>query len=86
MEHSHTHRPGSGWPLSTDAHQDRHIVQAAMATQTASRKEIRAHVAPAVSLRIIGNRLLAAGLRSRDGLKRDFAFTGETVKVRFQSR
>ena len=33
--------------------------------RTASREEIRAHVAPAVSPRTFGNRLLVAGLRSR---------------------
>ena len=32
-------------------------------SRTASREEIRSHVAPAVSPRTIGNRLLAAGLR-----------------------
>ena len=34
-----------------------------MATRTASRDEIQAHVAPAVSPRTIGNRLLPAGLK-----------------------
>ena len=53
VEHSHTPRPGSGWPHGTDARQDRHIVWAAMAAQTA-----------AVSRRTIGNHLLAAGFRS----------------------
>ena len=65
VECSHIHRPCSGWPHNTDAHQDRHIMQAVVATQTAFRKEIWAHVvAPAVSLRTIGNHLLAPGLRS----------------------
>ena len=36
----------------------------------ASREEIRVHVAPVVSPRAIGNRLLAAGLRSRVSLAR----------------
>ena len=40
-----------------------HIVQAAVAARTASREEIRAHVAPAVLPSTIGNCLLAAGLR-----------------------
>ena len=31
VEHSHTHRPGSGWPHSTDACQDRCIARAAVA-------------------------------------------------------
>ena len=48
VEHSHTHRPGSGRPRSTDARQDRRIVRAAVAARTVSREEIRAHVAPAV--------------------------------------
>ena len=64
VEHSHTCRPGSGWPLSTDARQDWCIVQAAVAASTESRQEIRAHIAPAVPPRTIGNRLFAAGLRS----------------------
>ena len=34
-------------PRSTDARQDRRIVRAAVAVQTASREEIRVHVAPA---------------------------------------
>ena len=48
VEHSLTHRPGSGWPHSINTRHDRRIVQAAMAAQTASREEIWAHVAPAV--------------------------------------
>ena len=59
-----TCRTGSGWPHSTDAHQDWRIVQAVVAVQTASREEIQAHVAPAVSPMTTGNRLFAAGLRS----------------------
>lgn len=70
VEHSHTRRPGSGRPRSTDARQDRRIVRAAVADRTSSRDEIRSHVAPAVSPRTIGNRLLAAGLRSRVPLAR----------------
>ena len=66
VEHSHTRRPGSGLPSSTYAGQDRRIVHAVVAARTVSREEIRAHVvAPAVSPRTIGNRLLAAGLISR---------------------
>ena len=65
MKHSDNRRPGSGWPQSIDARQDRHIVRAAVAAGTASREEIRAHVAPAESPRSIGNRLLAAGLTYR---------------------
>ena len=48
VEHSHTRRPGSGRPRNTDARQDRRIVPTAVA---ASMKEIRAHVASAVSPR-----------------------------------
>ena len=59
VEHSHTRRPGFGWSRSTHAHQDRCIVQAMVAAQTASREEIQAHVASAVS-KTIGNHLLAA--------------------------
>ena len=59
VEHSHIRRPGSGRPCSTDARQDRRIVRAAVAARTASRDEIRAHVARAVSPRTI-----AGGLRS----------------------
>ena len=55
---------------STDARQDRFIVRAVVAAQTASREEISAHVALAVSPRTIGNRLLAAGIRSRVPLAR----------------
>ena len=60
VEHSHTRRPGSGRPRSTDARQDRRIVRAAVAARIAFREEIRAQVAPAVSQRTIGNCLLAA--------------------------
>ena len=67
VEHSHIRRPGSGRPRSTDARQDRRIVRAVVA---ASREEIRAHVAPAVSPRTIGNRLFAGGFRSRVPLTR----------------
>ena len=62
VEHSHTCRPGSGRPRSTDARQSRRIVRAPVA---ASREEIWTHVAPAVSPRIIWNRLLEEGPRSR---------------------
>ena len=58
------HRQDSGWPRSTQARQDRRIVRAAVAARTASREEIRAHVAPPMSPSTFGNRLLAAGLRS----------------------
>ena len=61
VEHSHIHRTGSGWPHSTDKHQDWLIVGAAVA---ASKEEIQVYVAPAVSQRTIGNCLLASGLRS----------------------
>ena len=64
VEHFHTRRPGSGRPRSTDARQDRRILRALVAALTASREEIWVHVATAVSPRTIGNRLLAAGLRS----------------------
>ena len=70
VEHSHTRRPGSGRLRSTDTRQDGHIVWAAVCARTASREEIRAHVAPEMSPRTIGNRLLAAGLRSRVPLAR----------------
>ena len=46
---------------------DRRIVRAAV---NASRKNIRAHVAPGLSPRTTGNRLLAAGVRSRVSLAR----------------
>ena len=61
----YTRRPGSVRPHSAEARQDRRIVWAAAAARTASREEIRAHVAPAVSPSIIGNRLLASGLRAQ---------------------
>ena len=64
VEHSHTYGPGSGWLHSKDAHQDQCIVRAVLAPWTASREEICAHVAPAVSPRTTVNGLLAAGLRS----------------------
>ena len=54
VEHSHTHRPGSGWHIVQNTHQDRCIVQAAVAARTASRVEIWAYVAPAVSPRPLG--------------------------------
>ena len=44
VEHSHTCRPGSGWPCSTDACQDRGIVRAVVAASTASREEIQTHL------------------------------------------
>ena len=56
-------RPGSERLLNTEACQDRRIVP------TKSTEEIRVD-APAVSRRTIGNRLLAAGLRSRVTLAR----------------
>ena len=65
VEHFHARRPGTRRPRSTDARQDRHIVRGAVAARTVSREEIRAHVAPAVPPRNIGNRLLAEGLKSR---------------------
>ena len=49
VEHSHTRRPGSGQPRSKDARRDQRIVRATVAARTASREEIRAHVAPAIS-------------------------------------
>ena len=61
VEHSHTRRVGSGRPRSSDARQERGVVRAEV---DVSREEIRAHVAPVVSPRTIGNCLLAAGLRS----------------------
>ena len=61
VERSHSRRPGSGRLLSTDATLDLRIVQAAVAARSTSREDIRA---PAVSPWTIGNRLLAAGLRS----------------------
>ena len=70
VEHSHTCRPGSGWPHSTNAHQDQRIAWAAAVAQTGFREEIRAHVAPAVSPRTIANSLLVARLRSRVSLAR----------------
>ena len=63
-------RPGSGQPRGADARQHRRIVPAAVAARTEFREEIREHVAPAVSQRIIGNRLLAVGFRSRVPLAR----------------
>ena len=59
VEHFHIHRLGSGRPRSTDTRQYRHTLRAPVAS---SREEIRAHVAPHVSPRTIGNRRLAAGL------------------------
>ena len=70
VEHSHIRRQHSGRSRSTDAHQDQRIVRAAVSARTASREEIRAHVALAVSSRIIGNSLLAARVRSRVHLAR----------------
>ena len=70
MEYSHARRPDSGRLRSTDARQDRCIVRAEVASRTTSIEEIRAHVAPASSQRIIGNRVLAAGVRSRVSLAR----------------
>ena len=48
MEHSHTHRPGSGRPRSTDVRKHGRTVRTAVAARTASREESRAHVTPAV--------------------------------------
>ena len=70
VKHSHTRRPGSGRPCTTDARQYRRIVRAAVAARIESREEIWARVAPAVPSRTIGHRLLAAGLRSRVHLVR----------------
>ena len=68
--HSHTYRPSSGWTRSTDARQDWCIVRAAVATQTAYKEVIWAHVKPAVSTMTIGNCLIKAGLWSRVPLAR----------------
>ena len=68
MEHFYILRSGSGRP--TDERQERPIVRAAVAARTGSREEIREHVASAVSAKIIGNRLLTTGLRSRVPLAR----------------
>ena len=54
VEYIHAHRLGSGRQHSTDAWQGRSIMRAAVATRTASREEIRAHVASAVSPRTTG--------------------------------
>ena len=70
VEHSHIFRPGSGGPHSMDVCQDWRIVQAVVATQTESKEEIWAHVAPAVSPRTIRNHLPAAGLTSHMPLAR----------------
>ena len=70
VEYSHTRRPGSGRPRNTDSYQDQRIVRAAVAAQTVYRDEIRMHVAPVVSPRAIGNRLLTVGLRIRVPLAR----------------
>ena len=67
MEHSDTRRPNSRRWNSADARQDRRIVRTVVATQTTTREEIRAHVAPAVPSRTIWNRLLAAGLNTMCG-------------------
>ena len=64
VEHSKTRRPGSGRPYSTDTHQNQRIMRASVPTRIASREEIWAHVAPAVSPMTISNRLLAAGIQS----------------------
>ena len=63
VKYSHTRRPCPGRPRSTNARQERRIVRAVLTAPTASREEIRAHVATAVSPRTTRNRLLAAGLR-----------------------
>ena len=63
VEHYHVRRPGSGRSLSIDS-QDRRIEQEMVTSRTASREEIRAHVAPVVSPTTIGTRLFATGLRS----------------------
>ena len=52
---SHIRRQCSGRPRSTNALQDRCILWADVAAPTAFKEEIRAHVAPAVSPRTIGN-------------------------------
>ena len=65
MENYHTRISRSERPHSTDARQNRRIVQAEVIIRKASREDILAHVAPAVSPRTIENRLLATGLRSR---------------------
>ena len=53
VEHSYTHRPDSGRPRSTDPRQDRCIVLAAVAAQTATTEEIWAHVALLARLSLI---------------------------------
>ena len=63
-------RACTGRPRTTVTRQERLIVRAAVAARTASREEIQAHVAPAVSARTTGNSLLVAGLRSRVPLAR----------------
>ena len=56
-------------------------MRAAVAARTEFREEIRAHVAPAVSRRTIGNCLLAAGLKSRVPLIDTGVVKGSTGEV-----
>ena len=65
MKNSNIRRLGSGRLPSRDARQDRRNMSAVVAARTASKEEMLANVAPAVSPRTIGKLLLAAGLRSR---------------------
>ena len=61
VEYSRTCRLGSGRAHITHARQDRRIVRAGVVARTASKEKIQVHVAPYVTLRTIGNSLLAAG-------------------------
>ena len=64
-EGTHTRRPGTGPARQTTVREDRRIIRMARMEPHATAAQIRAAVAPHVTQQTVGNRLRAAGLRSR---------------------
>lgn len=64
-QHCHTRRRGTGAHRRTDERTDRRVRRTALSSRTSTASQIRASVAPEVTVRTIRNRLLEAGLRAR---------------------
>ena len=64
VEHSHTHRPGSGWLLSIDLGQGRRFVASSGGRPNSIQGRNPDTCCTCCSERTIGNRLLATGMSS----------------------
>ena len=69
QDKSVTTRPGTGPSRKTTLLEDRRILRLALTNRRMTTDEIRAEVTLRVWLRTVGNRLLEAGLRSRDAMR-----------------